>query len=244
METNAYARDGVFPIIPSLESVGWITGNLDDLLACFSAFYKTSSDTVEDSLRGYLLSDNLKLLTPETKSGIMELVRPLDIDDEPAANKMISKSFRPASRAFSAIESCELYSIHQYWIEEYEAYYDPRLLKRIQSGLSCTASESEEATTAQQNLRATLISFSRDYDYLILPISPLPTPEKTDWDTALEEELIQMSAPVSLALLPALILPFSCGNDLHSAAQFVFNPRKLHLVPELLEQLRPYYAKY
>ncbi|MEO0511106.1 MAG: amidase family protein [Verrucomicrobiota bacterium] len=243
METNVYARDGVFPIIPSIESVGWLNANIDDLLSTFLTFYDAEGPKPE-TLRGSIHGSSMQMLATETKAGLMELLRPLDIDEDPAANKLLRSIFKNAAKAFKTIESRELYAVHQYWIEEYEAYYDPRLLRRIQAGRSCYATESEEASSNQQNLRAEFVRFFEVHDYLVIPICPLPTPEKTDWDSSLEEEILQLNAPVSLAFLPTLILPFKCGENTHSAAQIVFNPRKPELVPELISRLRDYYVKY
>jgi len=242
MENNNYARDGVFPLVPSLDAVGWMTAHIDDLLSSLEVFYRFQSDSVERAPRGYLLKDSLHGISPESKAGLMELTRPLDIDDEPAVSKMLAKRFQPGAKAFQTIQNRELYSVHQHWIEEYHNYYDPRLLKRIKAGRSYSPAESDEASITQQNIRASLISFFRDYDYLILPLSPLPSPEKTEWDSALEEEILQLNAPLSLAFLPALILPYQCGEGKFNAAQFIVNPRKLQLVPKILEQVREAYA--
>ncbi|PXA03046.1 hypothetical protein DDZ13_14100 [Coraliomargarita sinensis] len=244
MENNNYARDGVFPLVPSLDAVGWVTANLDDLLSSLEIFYRLQSDSVDREPRGYLLKDSLHGISPESTAGLMQLTRPLDIDDEPAVSKMLAKRFQPGARAFQTIQNRELYSIHQHWIEEYGDYYDPHLLKRIEAGRSYSPAESEEASITQQNIRASLISFFRDYDYLIMPVSPLPSPEKPEWDSALEEELLQLNAPLSLAFLPALILPYQCGEEKFNAAQIIVNPRKLYLVPKILEQVREGYAKY
>lgn len=244
MENNHYAREGAFPIIPSLDSVGWMTSNSDDLISSFEMFYKTKIDTTDSSPRGYILSDPLEMINLESKIGLMQLIRPLDIDDEPAVNKLLADSFKSATKAFQTIQNRELYSVHQYWLEEYRSHYDKQLLKQIEAGRSYSPADSEEASLVQQNLRANLISFFRNYDYLILPISPLASPEKTEWDSALEQDLLELNAPLSLSFLPALILPYQCGEDKYNAAQFIFNPRKLHLVPKLLEQVRESYTTY
>lgn len=241
MGNNAYARDGIFPIAPSLESIAWVNAHLDDLLATFEALYPERSEPVKEAPNGYLLQDYARQLSPSSKVGLMSLLRELNIDDEPAINKILSAAFQPSSKSYLTIESRELYSIHQYWIEEYENYYSRDLLLRIEAGKHCSPSESDEASIAQQNLRACLFSFFRDYDYLVLPISPLASPLKTEWDIDLENELLQFNAPASLSFLPALILPYECDEGRYSAAQFIFNPRKLNLVPELIEQVRGYY---
>lgn len=242
MENNNYARDGVFPLVPSLDAVGWVTANIDDLLASLKVFYRFGDDANDAAPRGYLFKDSLHGISPESKAGLMELTRPLDIDEEPGVGKMLAKRFQPGARAFQTIQNRELYTIHQYWIEEYRNYYDPHLLKRIEAGRAYSPAESDEASINQQNIRASLISFFRDYDYLILPVSPLPSPEKMEWDAALEEELLQLNAPLSLAFLPALILPYQCGEGKFNAAQIIVNPRKLQVVPKLLAQVREAYA--
>lgn len=242
MENNNYARDGVFPLVPSLDAVGWVTANIEDLLSSLKVFYRLEDESNSSSPRGYLLKDSLQGVSPESKAGLMQLTRPLDIDDEPAVSKMLAKRFQPGAQAFQTIQNRELYSIHQHWVEEYRSYYDPRLLKRIEAGRTYSPAESEEASITQQNIRASLISFFRDYDYLILPVSPLPSPEKTEWDASLEAGLLQLNAPLSLAFLPALIIPYKCGEGKFNAAQFIVNPRKLQLVPKLLEQVREAYG--
>ena len=78
----------------------------------------------------------------------------------------------------------------------------------------------------------------KDYDFIVLPVSPLASPHKTEWDTVVEEDLLELNAPLSLSFLPALIIPYPCGEDRFNAAQLIFNPRKLDLVPKVLEQIR------
>ncbi|MFO8026197.1 MAG: amidase [Opitutales bacterium] len=238
MENNNYAREGVFPIVPSLDSVGWMTANIDDLLSSFKVFYEPEHRPSDETPRGYLLNGSLQGISRESKAGLMRLIRPLDIDDDPAVSKTLAESFDPAAKAFQTIRNRELYSVHQYWIEEYGKYYDPQLLKQIKAGRTYSPAESDEASVAQQNLRESLVRFFRNYDYLVVPVSPLPSPEKTEWDPILEEELLQLNAPLSLSFLPALILPYTCDEGKSNAAQILVNPRRLQLVPQLLEQVR------
>ncbi|MGB0743368.1 MAG: amidase family protein [Opitutales bacterium] len=242
MENNRYARDGVFPIVPSLDSVGWMTANVEDLLSSFKLFYNYLSHSTDALPRGFLLGDTTQNANALTKAGLMKLIRSLDVDEDPARNKLITPIFQQATKAFQVIQNREMYSVHRYWIEEYGSRYDPRLLKQIKAGRTYSPAESEEASHVQQNLRAILISFFREYDYLVLPVSPVPTPEKTEWDTGLEEEILNLNAPLSLSFLPALILPFPCGEGVFNAAQIIVNPKKMQIVPKLLEQLRDNYA--
>lgn len=244
MGNNAYAREGVFPIVPSLESVGWVTAQLEDLQSSIEAFFPTpkiSEPAHSSTPQGYLLEDLSISLDPELKTSLMNLVRHLDIDDRPAPNKALCKAFKESSEAFATIESRELYSIHQYWIEEYRSRYCDDLLRRIEAGQVCTSEQAERAATIQQNLRETMVEFFRTYDYLAIPISPAPTPDKAAWGGQLENDLFRLNAPTSLSFLPALILPFTCDEGRHSAIQLLLNPRKIYQTKNILQQVQRFY---
>jgi len=242
MGNNDYAREGVFPIVPSLESVGWMTAQLEDLQSTIEAFYPTPLLTEKANPRGYLLDDPSISLDAVLKEGMMNLVRHLDINDNPDANKSLCKAFEESSEAMATIESRELYSIHQYWIEESRSRYAEDLLRRIEAGQICTAAKADRAAAIQQRIREAMVELFQKYDYLIIPISSAPTPDKTKWSGQLENDLLRLNAPTSLTFLPALILPFPCDEGRHSAIQLILNPRKLHQCAEILEQVRGFYG--
>mgnify|MGYP001817873222 CR=1 FL=1 len=243
MSNNAYAREGVIPITPSLESVGWVNKNFSDLRKTFTALHPISAKGSDEAPRGYLYNDPTIRLDPDLKLGLMHLVRSFQVDETPGINKKLCICFRLAAEAYSTIESRELYSIHQYWIDEYRERYDERLLRRIESGQICTADKAEMATSIQQTVREVMVDFFQKYDYLIMPISTSPTPRKSDWSGQLENDLFRLNAPTSLAGLPSLILPFHCDDRRHSAAQIVINPHKINLVPAILEQIKEFYVE-
>lgn len=242
MGNNAYAREGVFPIIPSIESVGWMTNTAEDLITSIRAFHpKPQIAEFAKPLSGYLLSDPSIPLDPDVKSGLMNLVRHLDLDDHPNTNKTLCKAFKSAGEALSIIQGRELYSIHQYWIDEYRPKYDDDLLRLIDAGNICTSEQAESAAATHQQIREAMVNFFNGYDYLVIPISPTATPKKTDWCGQLENDLLRLNAPATLSFLPAIMLPFSCGEGRHGAVQIILNPRKSHRCTEIIEQLKDLY---
>ena len=241
MGNNAYARDGVFPIAPSLDSVGWMNHCITDLGTTFHAFHRVSKLHSPKAPRGYLITDLTNYISTEVKSGLLGLTRKLDIDDDPATGTRLRKLLSKGGSAYQTLTSRKLYSIHQYWIEEYSDQYDDALMQHIKEGIICPPAKVDESTQIQEAIRFSLTQFFEQYDYLVLPISPVATPEKSAWSNQLEQDIQQLIAPASLAFLPAIILPFTCASGRHSAAQVIINPRKLHIVPELLAQLTGYY---
>ena len=241
MGTNDYARNGVFPIVPSLESVGWVCANAEDLQTTIEAFHPLPRAFEPVTPRGHRLDDPSIPLDPGLKARLMGLVRQLDTDDDPETNKALCKAFKEANEAFATIESRELYAVHQYWIEEYRPRYDESLLRTIEAGQICTAEKADHAAAVQQTVREAMTAFFRDFDYLVVPISPAPNPDKADWSGQLRNDILRLNAPVSLSFLPALILPFPCDGGRHSAVQVILNPRKIHLTAAILKQVSGYY---
>lgn len=241
MANNAYARDGVFPITPSIESVGWVNNCIADLSTTFRAFHRVSRFYAADPPRGYLISELSSAVSPDIKSGLLNLTRELNIDDDPAIGTRLRQTLSKGSTAYQTLAARELHSIHQYWVEEYRDQYDPALLKRIQAGIDCTPQTADASAHIQECIRSAFTEFFDDYDFLILPISPISSPEKSVWNDSLEQQILQLNAPTSLAFLPAIILPFACPEGRHSAAQVIINPHKLKVVAGLLAQLTGYY---
>jgi len=241
MATNDLARDGVFPIVPSIESVGWVNAHLDDLLATFNAFHRVPIMVETKKPRGFILHEIAPSLNLELKAGIMNFSRYLDIDDNPSVRVRLLEAFAQADQALSVIESRELHSIHKYWIEEYEELYAPGLLRRIKAGGDCETAEAEKSTAVQQLVRACFTEFFMDYDFLVLPIATTATPLKSEWNQVIENDLLHLCAPASLAFLPAIILPLHCADGRHSAVQIIINPRRLNIVPQILEQVSALY---
>ena len=243
MDNNHYARDGVFPMMPSIESVGWVNHCLEDLLTTFRAFYPAVADDHQcEAPRGYLLSGLGSKLSNEVNAGLCGIARELNIDEDPQLGTQLRQTLSKTAAAYQTLEARELHAIHQYWLEEYRDQYDPTVLERIERGLHCPPAEAEACAQIQQHTRIAFSEFFERYDYLLLPICPEPNPDQSAWSDALESATMQLIAPASLAFLPTLIMPFSCADGRHSAVQIILSPRKLHIVPELLAQLTGYYA--
>lgn len=242
MGNNALTQEGVFPIMPSIESIAFTTGKFDDLAICYKAFFSEESHTSIDSPRGFFIDDPGGCrVAPEVKSGILKLVRELDVYEDYTQHIELNRAFDAAGTSLQLLQSRELYTIHQYWIDEYREQYDTHLLRRIYRGMECSTSEVEKASAVQDRLRHTLARFFQSYDYLLMPISPIPSPSERDWSIDLESDLNQINAPLSLSILPALILPFQCDGQC-SAAQLIVNPKKPEIVHELIAQLTGFYS--
>ena len=154
MGNNAYARDGVFPIAPSLESVGWVNHCIADLTTTFRRLSIASPTChTAEAPRGYLISELSSAVSADIKSGLLGLTRELNIDEDPAIGTRLRQTLSQGSTAYQTLEARELHSIHQYWVEEYRDQYDPALLKRIQAGIDCTPQIADASAHIQECIR-------------------------------------------------------------------------------------------
>lgn len=238
MHDHSLAREGTFPIVPSLESVGWMTRTLGDLTTTFQAFYPDANlGPTGPRPRGLLLREPGLHIDKDVKSGLVEPLHYLNIEENPEINHALCHRFKPAAEALKTIQKRELYAIHKYWLEEYRDQYEPNLLDAIESGRETTVKQADHAAAVQLDVRECFVDFFQDFDFLMMPISPVSTPSQSAWNAQLELALTQLNAPASLARLPALILPFQGNEGRHSAVQIILRPDKLQQVPALLKQI-------
>lgn len=243
MNDRALTHAGVVPSLPSLESVGCMTHTLDDLSRTFAVFYPHSQiNAAGIAPRGFLLREPGIPISADVKAGLMDIAHCLELETQSELNSALCRGFEHAQDTLERIQNRELYSIHKYWFEEYKDDYDAKLGSRLEAGRNCTGKQADRAAVIQQSIRACFTEFFESFDFLVSPISPQPTPNKTDWSEHLERDLLHLNAPASLGLLPSLILPFPCRDGRYSAAQVILHPNKLELVPQILEKMRRFYA--
>lgn len=239
MGQNAFIEHGVFPVMPSLESIAWATNSLDGLKATYSALYPSSVNASSRPVKGVVIDDAGCRVSPQVKNSLRTLTQALDIDEDPSLQTDLIRAFKDGGSALQLLQSRELYAIHQYWIDEYRDRYDTSLLRRIYRGMECSTAEVERSGQIQERIRNTMARLFQSYDFLIMPVSTVPTPTINDWTVDLEADLMQLNAPASLSVLSAIIIPTCCGAPQSCAAQIIVPPHRPEVVHRILEQLEP-----
>ncbi|WP_269522929.1 amidase family protein [Coraliomargarita parva] len=243
MITNNYARDGVFPIVPSIESVGWTTNNLEDLATVFTAF-NGHPNGGDKPLRGLIHTASSESMDSRIKIGLHQVVRPLDIDEDPWMERELTLLLNEAANTLATLQARELYSVHRYWLEEYRDRYDSDLLRIIETGKECSPQEAEACDVARGRIRARFIEIFQQYDFIVLPVCPLASPQRKNWSPQIERETLRLMAPASVAMLPVLTLPFHCGVEEFGAAQVLISPKHVHNTLRIIDALSDSFHGY
>jgi len=243
--SNGYARDGVVPIVPTIDAIGWVTHSLQDIAILFDAIQGSARmDAGVSNPRGFLVQENRDTLSRDIKGGILNVTRNLDLDDDPQLNRELLQLLNQSDPTLETLQARELYSVHKYWIEEYHDAYGPELMRLIDAGRECKPGDADACDAALDNIRRSLTRFFESYDYLVLPVCPKASPLRRDWTEQLEHETRRLIAPASLATLPVLTVPFRVGPGSFGAAQLILNPKRVELVRTLIDQLSKTFATY
>ncbi len=243
MGHNRLAREGVFPVAPSLDAIGWITARADEMAAVLRAMYQlTDEEEMDRECHGCYVGDLGGALEPGFKAAAMSIVRELSLEDGPWLQGGPLAAFRAAGNALSVLAGRELYSVHRYWLEEYGDRYDPEVARVIRRGMDRSLVAADEAGQVRDKVTAAFSSLFEDYDYLVFPAVSSASPRVSEWTARAEAEMNALLAPVSLSGLPALLLPVPCADGRSGGLQVVFNPRDKRIVLAVLASLAGFYG--
>jgi Asp-tRNA(Asn)/Glu-tRNA(Gln) amidotransferase A subunit family amidase len=243
MGQNRLAREGVFPIAPSLDAVGWMTAGPGEMAAAIRALYGLEREESDEEYRGFFLEDLAGPLDGGLKERAMALVRELGLDEDAAVRSSLLGPLKGAARALTVKAGRELYSVHRYWIEEYGERYGPAAARVVRKGSEYDVAAADGAAQVRESLTAALGDFFDSYDYLVLPASRRPSPRVAEWNARTEAELFALAAPAGLAGLPALLLPVRCDDGRSGGLQVIFNPRDKQIALSVLALLEDFYAQ-
>lgn len=174
--------EGVFPLSPSLDSVGPIArsvaccARLDAVMAGEAPWVPQPLDP--GSLRlaipqSYVLDGMDAAVSASFTAAVDVLSRAgARIRDVPA-RELLDLPQLAAGGGFTAAES---YHLHQHWLAEQGDLYDPRVRVRIEKGASLTAADYLELQQARRRQMADADRLLQEIDAWLLPTVPIVPP--------------------------------------------------------------------
>ncbi|MFW6228895.1 MAG: amidase family protein [Alkalispirochaeta sp.] len=202
--------NGVFPLAPSFDTVGWFTASMRDMqrmLRLVPGDEGASSSSPDLKTIGILLPPGTDLdtdmemmwrnVTDEALPSVttVETISPPEVLGEPVV------------QAYNVIGSSEAWQVHHEWIREYGELYDPTVRSLIERGFRWSDEERREAETVRKKVRAYATGIFDRYDAVVLPATVIPTPTYAEADATFRTQILRLNAFASLAGLPALSVP-------------------------------------
>jgi amidase/aspartyl-tRNA(Asn)/glutamyl-tRNA(Gln) amidotransferase subunit A len=225
----AFTDDGCVPLAPSFDAVGWFTRDAADLAYVLRALLpRRHADGVEKPLHGLdasaLAGHGPFPYDAALAKACAKMTARLGAVKNPAALAQLEPAWREAPAAFDVLRGREAWAVHRHWFEHFADRYGAIARERILAGAFASAGAVVEAAAARDRLAAALKQIFAEYDFLVLPVTPVPTPTFAALTPDLRRALLALNAPASLEGLPVAAVPVMLPDGRSGGVQIVFPP--------------------
>jgi amidase/aspartyl-tRNA(Asn)/glutamyl-tRNA(Gln) amidotransferase subunit A len=231
---HRWSKDGCFPLSPSFDTAGWFTRTAADMALTIEALF--SPDSIEQThFKGLDLLPNYEFIDEGLSAPHRQTIDAV----QPLTNAEATKAFTTLPdliNPYLVISSSEAMEVHKGWHDNRKDQYDPQTWERIAKGKQWSINDLNEAFAVKNRVSKWFDEWFQEYNYIVLPASPVPAPLLGD-GTALREAHLSLTAPASLAGLPVLTVPYFMESGLSGGLQIIvtdLSARSIALWKELL----------
>ncbi|HSL42276.1 MAG TPA: amidase [Anaerolineales bacterium] len=201
------SREGVIPLSPSLDHVGFFVPDVESAIYAARVLY-TDWDEPTQPLKkprvGIPDGPYLQSVSPESLAHFENVYNVLENAGYEVQHIPIMSDFQAVRDRHDVIMSAEAAHVHAEWFGHYEKLYSPKFTELIQRGKQVTDNQLQDALTARDHFRAEVRRTFLDHniDLWVAPstIGPAPRGLDSTGDPV-------MNLPWTQAGLPVINLP-------------------------------------
>jgi amidase len=208
--------EGVWPLSPSLDTVGPITLDVAGLAAAMGLLEPGFAVAADPAVRIGRLRPLLDKTDPRIDAAVDKALREseievVDLGDVDWVDALMNTYALLTSEA-ATVDAAVMTN---------PAGISKPVMDLLTLGTSVTADQLADSRSCQRSWQAMFTEFFRHVDAIALPTVPFFPPPLAE---AYEHDFTQLTAPVNLAGLPALALPVPSGHRLPASLQLIGPP--------------------
>jgi amidase/aspartyl-tRNA(Asn)/glutamyl-tRNA(Gln) amidotransferase subunit A len=209
-----------FPLAPSFDTAGFFARTARDLRIALEALLAPVARPPSDRpLRGGYLA--LPGVDPEVAAACAAAAASLAPPADAETAGELRHRFAPAAELYGVLGGSESAAVHAPWADRYRDRYDPSVWQRCERARSLSPAQVAAAEAQVASLRDAWQHYFKTHDFAVLPAVPFPALTKADCTPGNRARMLSLTAPVSLAGLPALCLPVPLPSGLSAGLQVV-----------------------
>lgn len=207
------SREGVIPLSPSLDHVGFFVPDVESAIHAARVLYKDWDEPTQPLKKPRLgIPDGpyLQSVSQESLAHFEHVYKRLGESGYELQHISVMPDFEEIRARHDVILSAEAAQVHADWFREYENLYSAKFTELIQRGQSSTNSQLQNALNAREEFRADIRRTFLDHniDIWIAPSTIGPAPKGLD---STGDPI--MNLPWTQVGLPAINLPAGKSQD-------------------------------
>ncbi|WP_287814578.1 amidase [Pseudomonas sp.] len=234
--------EGVFPLSKTLDHVGPIGNNLEDVAIAFSTI-SGQSDAEHAPVAGlragwidvHSFGPADRLVTSSIKLQAQKLFGNLEVIQG------IEDMIMPLRVAMADIQRREAYEVHAQRVAERPELFEAEVLERLRMSASVKEEAYVTALSARLELTAAITRYFDDFDVLVMPTLPITAPMLDQREVVIDGRMVSVRDAVlsltsawNITGLPAVSIPAGFVNGLPVGLQVIAAPdRDLWLIDQL-----------
>ncbi len=207
--------DGVMPLAPSLDTVGWFARDMDLLVRAGEVLLRETAATAPTPRRLIVFDDAFALAGPAAAAALAPIVSRLEARLGPAERVIAGEPGGGLTEwmwRFRKIQAREIWAVHGPWIRAVRPRFGPEIAERFRWAESVPEEEAERAKTAREALAGRLAELLRDGAIACLPSTPDIAPKLQASSEDLDRHragVMALTCLAPLTRLPQLSLPLA-----------------------------------
>jgi amidase len=204
--------DGVTPLAPSFDAVGWFTSDADLLERVGKVLLGLGDDEDRRPRSLLLVEDAFALTEPSVREALGPAIDAVTATlgsprDVRLSGGGLSEGWL---NAFRILQMHEVWRTHGAWITAHNPHFGPGVAERFAASSKVTDTEAAEADNFRSRVTEQMDSLLADGDLLLLPTAPGIAPLKNSPQADLNQfraRALSMTCIAGLARLPQVTLP-------------------------------------